>query len=321
MDQIKDLHHSSGPSIQVILAPTFKIFIPLLLASKDSITSTPVTTHSYGPHPRQKLDIYTSPTDTLSTPILIFFHGGGFIKGDKNLPAGDGGLIYANLGSFFAQRGITTVVANYRRVDFEGGGEGAKFPSGGEDVGAALEWVDGFMEGERDVYLMGNSAGGVHVATFLFGREFEEVRGKYVKGNGKGVVLKGAVELAFPCHYEDPNEDRKGVLETYYGCEEVWNEKCVCALIESARKSGKGKRELGIPEKIFVGVGEFDPEDEIAASMKDFVKRWKEAFGEEGFVFKVLEGHNHISPPLALMSGDKMAEQWGEDVVKWIKDA
>lgn len=233
---------------------------------------------------------------------------------------GGGGLVYANLGAFFAHRGITTLVPNYRRVDFEGGGEGAVFPSGGEDVAAVLEWVDGFMEGEREVYLMGNSAGGIHVSTFLLAEEFAEARGRYTVGSGKGVVLKGVVDLAVPCHFEDADESRKEVLETYYGDEEDVKRKCVCGLLESVRKSGKGKKELGIPEKMFVSVGEFDPEDEIAGPVKDFVKIWKEAFGEEGLVFKVLEGHNHISPPLALMSGDNKGEQWGEDVVEWIKE-
>ncbi|KAG4434389.1 hypothetical protein IFR05_010122 [Cadophora sp. M221] len=328
MDQIQTLHLQSGPSISAVLAPTFKIFTPLLLASQETIKSIAVTTHTYGTHARHKLDIYHPRTDSPS-PILIFFHGGGLIRGDKNMPLGDGGLVYANLGAFFAQRGITTLVPNYRRVNFEGGGEGAVFPSGGEDVAAVLEWVDGFMkddgkgEGGREVYLIGNSAGGVHVSTFLLGEEFAETRRRYAIRNKKwkGVVLKGVIHLAVPCHFEDADESRKKVLETYYGDEEDIKGRCVCGLLESVRKSGKGKRELGIPEKIYVGVGEFDPEDEIAGPVKDFEKVWKVAFGEEGLVFKVLEGHNHISPPLALMSGDKKGEQWGEDVVKWIKDA
>lgn len=97
-------------------------------------------TYTYDAHPRQTLDIY-QPADESEdgsekpNPILIFFHGGGLIRGDKNLqmPGLDPGVIYANLGSFFAKRGIMTVVPNYRRVDFQGGGEGARFPSGGED--------------------------------------------------------------------------------------------------------------------------------------------------------------------------------------------
>jgi hypothetical protein len=33
----------------------------------------------------------------------------------------------------------------------------------------------------------------------------------------------------------------------------------------------------------------------------------------------VLKGHNHISPPVALMSGDKEGEKWGEDLVGWMR--
>ncbi|PVH86589.1 alpha/beta-hydrolase [Cadophora sp. DSE1049] len=324
MDEIRDLNTTSGQSITAILPSTFKIFAPHLLKNKTAIKSIPSTTHAYGPHSRQELDVYRSPTDTLSTPILIFFHGGGLIRGDKISPQIPEGLVYANVGAFFAQRGITTVVPNYRRVDFQGGGEGAVFPSGGEDVGLVLEWLEGlFEEGRREVYLLGNSAGGIHVSTFLLHDGFAEQRKKYSVGNGKGkgIVLKGIADLAVPCHFEEAEESRAEVLKTYYGDEEDVKGKCVCGLLESVRKSRKGREELGIPKKMWMGIGEFDPEDEITGPMNAFAGKWKEAFGEEGLVVEILKGHNHISPPMSLMSGDKEGERWSEDFVKWIKDA
>ncbi|KAL2076030.1 hypothetical protein VTL71DRAFT_973 [Oculimacula yallundae] len=333
MDQIRALHLSSGDAIQAVLPPTFAIFTPLLLSNLAAIKSTPFTTHSYGSHPRQTLDIYPSNSpSSSSSPILIFFHGGGLIKGDKNLPhIANGGLVYANLGAFFAQRGVTTVVPNYRRVDFEGEGEGARWPSGGEDVKYVMEWVDGWVKGEggeggkggREVFLCGNSAGGVHVSTFLLADMFREERKRYVdgdeRGEGKGVVLKGIVELATPCHFHGAEEGRKVVMETYFGGGEDIKEKSVCGLLESVRKSGKARKELGIPERMYVAVGEFDPDDEIADSVKNFVEGWKETFGEEGLVVKFMEGHNHISPALALMSGDRKGENWAEELIEWMK--
>ena len=52
--------------------------------------------------------------------------------------------------------------------------------------------------------------------------------------------------------------------------------------------------------------------------MEDFVALWKKTW-REGLEFAFMEGHNHISPPLALMSGDAKGERWGEDVAKWIQ--
>jgi len=80
---------------------------------------------------------------------------------------------------------------------------------------------------------------------------------------------------------------------------------------------GKKRQDIGIP-KCLALLGEFDPEDEIGEPMNNFVSLWKSTFGE-GIDFEKIEGHNHISPPMALMSGDKKGEKWGEDVVSWIK--
>src|SRR5947209_8583278 len=156
-----------GTAIPNVLLPTINTYKSLLSANKDAILSTPRESHSYGSHPRQMLDVYT-PTSAAteeSSPILLFFYGGGLERGDKVLPQSNG-LIYTNLGYFFSQEfNLLTIIVDYRRMS-----EGARFPSGGEDVAAAVEWVRskyGAGNGSRDVFLMGNSAGGVHVMTFM----------------------------------------------------------------------------------------------------------------------------------------------------------
>jgi hypothetical protein len=141
MDQIAKLNSKVIPSV---LKPTFEILNPLLISNQSRILSIPLKTCIYGAHPLQTLDIYTPlAASTSSSPIVIFLYGGGLTHGDKILTNIPQSLIYHNLGSFFALYGFTTVIPDYRRVDNPkaGTGEGAIYPSDGEDVATVLEWL------------------------------------------------------------------------------------------------------------------------------------------------------------------------------------
>lgn len=72
-----------------------------------------------------------------------------------------------------------------------------------------------------------------------------------------------------------------------------------------------GPADLGIPD-LLVPLGEFDPEDEIAEPGRRFLATWKDIYGDTGGVeLKWIAGHDHNSPPLALMSGDMAGQEWG----------
>jgi len=315
MDEIKALHESVGSAIQAIVMPTTKIFTARLGKNKDTILSIPKLTESYGSHPRQKLDIYHSTTDPKNAPILFFFYGGGLISGDKIMPFVSDGLIYHNLGAFFSQRGINVIIPDYRRVNSERGGEDAQYPSGGEDVSLSLKWLESFEGGDKSkVFLMGHSAGGLHISTWLLDPKFLEQR-KALQGSGK-VVLKGVISLGVPFGFPEAHPSRIDMLQKYYGGVEQAQELCPHGLLQAIAKTGKSRKETGVP-KLLIFVGEFDPVDEIYAPNKDFVKLSNEILGD-GVEFREIPGHNHISPPMSLMSGE--GEQWGEDVAKWIKN-
>ncbi|KAF4636309.1 hypothetical protein G7Y89_g1789 [Cudoniella acicularis] len=321
MEQVRALHAQFGPEIYTILEKTFAIYTPLLVSNKNTILSIPRVEKPYGPHPRQKLDIYSSPSAPKDAPILVFFYGGGLIFGDKISPTVPDGLLYANLGSFFAARGITTILPDYRRVNSPFGGEDAVYPSGGEDVSLALKWIEEnyIAEGEkREVFIMGNSAGGVHISTFLFEDVFLAQRKRYAKAEGGKIFLKGAVELAVPLHFGEAQQARADMLVNYYGSVEGSRGKCAYGLMEKLVGEGKSREDAAVP-KVLCLVGEMDPEDEITRPMKEFVALWKEKWGEETIDLETLEGHNHISPPWALNAGEKEGEAWGEDLVKWLK--
>lgn len=333
MDTISKL---PSRSIFEVLKPSFQAFYPLLAANASKIKSVARSTHSYGSHARQKCDVYQPSTKSDGSPILAFFYGGGLIRGDRALgpPMDAMDLIYANLGAFFALQGYTTVVGDYRRVNDRqmGTGEDATFPSGGDDMSALLTWLVDSSESPvytaqkstRDLFLMGNSAGGLHCATFMLYDKYLQQRQKLVKADSL-LRWKGVVLLSVPCDQDTAAPGRKVVNEAYWPLTLNGSSVEVDTAAGHAehsfgpagllRKLTGSRGELAIPA-VLMAEDEFDPADEIADSIGRFEKLWEDKFGD-GMDKLWVEGHNHISPPLALMSGE--GEKWGHDVVEWMK--
>lgn len=329
--------------------PTIQAFVPLLAgtgshiihllgrwlttspANKDAIHSIPSTTHSYGPTPRQSLDIYPSATNPSTSPILIFLYGGGITRGDKIVQAIPGELLYYNLGTFFATQGYTTIIPDYRRANDaqEKTGEDAVFPNGGDDLSLVFNFLESQEKDKstkRDVYVMGNSAGGVHTMTFMLYSKFLAQRKRLLSGSGP-LKLKGAIMLSVPCDFDSAGANRQDMLTTYWPAS--LSKASGSSQTHSAsefdprgllRALGKGhtREELGIPPVLMLE-GELDPDDEILDTMSRFRQAWTEVLGDEGLETKVMAGHNHISPPMGLMSLEAKGEQWGHDVVAWLK--
>ncbi|WP_312223077.1 alpha/beta hydrolase [Rhizobium rhizoryzae] len=115
---------------------------------------------AYGNGERQKLDLYIPSTlpEGAKPPVLVFAHGGGFVRGDKK--------DVSHFGYYFAQHGIVTALINY------GFAPQARFPAGGEDVGKAAAWLrtnsSAHPGDTRSIFVSGNSAGATHAATFGF---------------------------------------------------------------------------------------------------------------------------------------------------------
>ena len=60
----------------------------------------------YGPHERNVLDFWPAKSET-PTPVVIYFHGGGFVEGNKSLH---------DLQFALLPKGVSAVAANYRFV-------------------------------------------------------------------------------------------------------------------------------------------------------------------------------------------------------------
>lgn len=86
--------------------------------------------------------------------MLLFLHGGGFIRGDKSERA--------HIGWWGARQGFVTALANYRLAPQ------AQWPSGAEDAAAASRWLQAHGPGHGGdplaLVMAGESAGAAHVA-------------------------------------------------------------------------------------------------------------------------------------------------------------
>lgn len=116
---------------------------------------------AYGQDPRQRLDVY-SPRQALNRPVVVFWYGGSWVKGRKSE--------YRFVGTTLAERGIVTVIADYRLFPQ------VHFPAFDADGARAVAWVERhireFGGDPHHIVLMGHSAGG-HTAAFLaFNHDF-----------------------------------------------------------------------------------------------------------------------------------------------------
>jgi triacylglycerol lipase len=156
----------------------------------------------YGIHERHVLDVYRPSTPRAHAgPVLIYVHGGGFVRGAKD---SESTPYFANIGSWAAQQGWVAVVINYRLAPEFG------YPSGAEDVCAAVTWtVEHIADYGGDasrVFLAGQSAGSMHVADYVVGHG----------GFGPyGRALAGAVIVS--CIYDVARATRKDLHTAYWG--------------------------------------------------------------------------------------------------------
>lgn len=309
MEQLPPL----GKSIGDIVKPTLGVYAPLLNKNAETIQSVPKETHSYGPTERQQLDIYTPPKPSIVNgrkAVLVFIYGGGFVNGQKTLP---GYLAHANIASFFALKyGYTVVVPDYRLVNTH---SDAKFPSGGEDLALVVDWIASNVGPEpKDLFMMGNSAGGVHLSTFLLHSSFAATRAKI--SSSKETQLRGVVLLSVPFHFHHAHPDRAEILTSYYGTSDAHQELCPAGLLSTARKNGPiDFLEDGV--RVLVLNGDLDPDDEILIPRDDFLKEWSmvdSPKGRSALAVDFMTGHNHISPFCSLGTGIDKEEAWGVQV-------
>lgn len=135
---------------------------PKLLSMIDGVagggggTTRAATAVAFGEH-GQTLDVW-SPEERSDAPrpVIVFFHGGGWVKGDRDA--------YAFVGRAFASRGFVVVIPDYRKVPE------VRFPAFVEDGADAVRWtrenIAQFGGDPGRIALAGHSAG-AHTAVTL----------------------------------------------------------------------------------------------------------------------------------------------------------
>ena len=109
---------------------------------------------AYGPDPRHRLDVYRPLVDAPQTPLVVFFYGGSWTRGER--------ADYRFVGEALASSGVCAVVADYRLSPAVGWRDIL------HDCAAAVHWAQrngaGLGADPRRLFVMGHSAGGYNAA-------------------------------------------------------------------------------------------------------------------------------------------------------------
>lgn len=152
------------------------------LVPKDSGTKLVADGVSFGPDPRQRLDVY-APTDAASrVPIVLFVYGGSWNDGDRSN--------YEFVGRAFAANGYLTLVMDYRLHPEN------RFPAFVEDVASAISWAEkqgDKLGGDPDsIFVVGHSAGAYNASLAI-------LDSRYLKeADADPEAIRGIATLAGP---------------------------------------------------------------------------------------------------------------------------
>ena len=270
-----------------IIEKTTRLYIPLhKKTTHDEINIRKDL--EYGPDDRHRLDIHeplSRPDDPM--PMVVFFHGGGFVSGHKNVV---GDLIYGNVANYFARNGMVGINATYRLAPRH------KWPEGAEDVAGVVKWLkeNGADYGGdlNKIYLFGHSAGAAHVASYLCHRALQPPSGSGVAG---AILMSGQY---------NPDPINPGPFDkAYYGSDtEKYAERAAINHID------------GLEAPVFIIFAEYDTHQIEMQSVQLF-----EALcirDSDCPRLTRIKNHNHISESLHIDTED---ESIGPEIIDFVR--
>jgi triacylglycerol lipase len=278
-DHIRRAIAAMPPGIDPELSvQTRELYAPLHKAIQDGVTLD--ADIAYGAHPRQVVDVRQIPGRRCDG-IVIYVPGGGFSGGDKRA--------FGNVASYLVKAGLLGVTMNYRLLpDF-------RWPSGAEDVAAAVQWAKAnaarYQADPTRIFVFGHSAGASHVATYLFDPD--------IKG---GNIVTGAVLVSGSSYALRKGELRGNVLD-YFGADDSRYER------QSVVTHVPGTR---VP--VLLACAERDPGFLVTPSLELAIALTRR--DGQSPPLRVLEGHNHFSPPSSLGTDD---DELGGAILRFIK--
>jgi acetyl esterase/lipase len=244
----------------------------------------------YGPDDRHRLDIH-EPIAKVSEamPIVVFFHGGAFTGGDKNVV---GDLIFGNVASYFARKGMLGVNATYRLAPMH------QWPQGALDVAGVVEWLRRhgarYSGNPNRIFLFGHSAGAAHVATCIF---HEDPRPESRAGVAGAILMSG--------QYHPDSKNPRSSDVAYYGPDtEKYAERSALNRIDGLR----------VP--VFVVFAEFDPH-EFEMQGLELLEALGKRHQDKELRFTIVKNHNHLSETVHLNTGE---ESIGPEMIDFIKN-
>lgn len=260
--------------------PEVKAFYTPRQAMQDRSGVTAITDLAYGPHARHRIDIYHPDAPGTGRPVLVFLHGGGFIRGDKS--------DRANLGYWGAKQGFVTALMNYRLAPE------AQWPAGGQDVAAAWLWLRencAHFGGDLNaIVLAGESAGAAHVATASFIRALQppgwQIAGAFLLSGPYDARMERLARGPLGIPTPDPRND------AYFGTERGdWSEASILARIDAE------------PFPVWVGMTERD----LTHMQVQAGALFHRLVTEQGYQpqWRVLAEHNHFSATASLGTEDQ----------------
>ncbi len=225
----------------------------------------------YGPDARHRMDIFYPPqANTAARPVIIFVHGGGFVRGDKG--AADAAF-YSNVGAWAVRSGLLAVTLNYRLAP------GARWPAGPEDLALALDWlakdVRKFGGDSGRLFLIGQSAGAAHVAGYVVGQHGRQSAPKLAGA----MMLSGIYDLVSLQHSQ--------FEEAYFGADRTRF---------AAASTLPGLAQTDVP--CLFTISELDPATFHQQAARLVEARWAAKAVLPRLLYQ--QGHNHISPILQL---------------------
>jgi acetyl esterase/lipase len=256
-------------------------FTPVLVrAPRDGVDV--VRDLPYGAHPRQILDIYR-PAGLSGAPVVLFFHGGAFVDGEKDRSPG----IYSNVLYYLARHGIVGANVEYRLAPEH------KYPSGTEDVALAVKWARSnaarFGGDPGRIFLMGHSAGVAHTGSYAYGSGDPVAGHVCVSGRVRAEMWPG-----------NPNAQK---VAAYYGSDAQVHES-----VSQANLVGPSS------PPTLIAIAEFE-NPLIDVHCTELYYRLARVNGRAGRFIR-LDGHNHTSIIASFNTAD---ERLSREVVSFVK--